>query len=293
MIKFFLTNNCNYKCNFCNIHNKKEKNFSSLEELTNAINFINNLMDKNLFSNNEFEIFGGEPTLHPELINFINLLDNRFEIILFTNLHKDIDYFLKIKKNIEIISTFYINKVNYIDFFNKVKEITNNNISIKIILTIYHDLYNDINLVKNIINYIEKLELIKRITVDFNSYFISEIDNKIKELLINYFNFTIKELNKNITKENFIECMNIKNFYCKGLIKSKYDFVINEKGLIYKCFEFHESYFLNIFKYKNLEKLVNKFLILSEKNIICKNICCYKMEKYDYFINKNQLEKII
>jgi MoaA/NifB/PqqE/SkfB family radical SAM enzyme len=271
---FAITNNCNYKCNFCKLYNKKNKDYLTLNELKNISDFIKYLLVK--YNHDEFAIYGGEPILHPELVNFINLFDTNIKIYLITNLSKDYQYFKNFnKKNIDIEATFYIDKVDYKEFFNKVNKIKDYNFNLRIALSLYSELYNDYNLTKKIINYIKDLDLINITKIESVSYNFNTINNNIKEELKNIYSLNSTE------DENFF---NNKLLYNKVLDCNKINpppLFIDDDGHLYSCNNKFINYYINVKKddinktireYESVRKFYNK------KKYLCDKFCCVKLE---------------
>lgn len=105
-----ITNYCNLTCSYCFANQFKEqqnKHNITFDELNQILNFLSH---SNIF-NQRIGIIGGEPTLHPELSNILNILINFCEKqkipypILFTNgieLSKYLKFFSKIYALINI-----------------------------------------------------------------------------------------------------------------------------------------------------------------------------------------------
>lgn len=115
-----INSNCNNKCINCLLPDnfKKNKEILSLEELKEAITNIK----KNRYD--IIEISGGEPTLHPSLINILCFLKSYFwgKVVLLTNAENLSDY--KFAKTIsklvdDVVVTMYSNKRKVHDFITQ------------------------------------------------------------------------------------------------------------------------------------------------------------------------------
>lgn len=73
-----ITNSCNLNCNFC-IQNKREKKFISTDEFKNILSKLNGYT-KYLY----FHILG-EPLLHPQINNLINMASENYFVNITTN----------------------------------------------------------------------------------------------------------------------------------------------------------------------------------------------------------------
>ncbi len=115
-----VTNTCNYNCSYCFGSGQYYKNLKSTE-YTN-LEDLKKIADK-IFSlhNSTFDIIlsGGEPTLHPHLISFLNYVstfNKRIIIRIVTNGSKSISFFEELLSidNIE----FYIHNSIHLEFYN-------------------------------------------------------------------------------------------------------------------------------------------------------------------------------
>lgn len=173
-IKIYLTHQCNYQCYYCdgvtdykNKHSKRvySYTFINIKKLYNYIQ--QNKQYKNLL------LYGGEPTLHPQLINFFKQIRNDFNIFLYTNLSKDIKYYNDLD-NCKIIASYhYQNK----QFEQKIKNIHN-----------IHCIYIPLDF-KNFAQTIKVYDNIKKIN---NNTFLIELD-------YNFNNKYVKNLKYDIT----------------------------------------------------------------------------------------------
>lgn len=73
-----ITNNCNLNCSFC-AHNKRANKFMSLEEFTLILEKIKG------YTEHIYLHVLGEPLLHPNIIEFINLASTNYKINITTN----------------------------------------------------------------------------------------------------------------------------------------------------------------------------------------------------------------
>ena len=108
-----VTNNCNYQCDYCGVY-KKEKYYDS----QNVIEFINFLQS---VYNVETVLFGGEPLIHPNILQIIGELKTNIKIC--TNLSENIGFFRQltgINRDLQIVASFHYHKDDLADFYEKI-----------------------------------------------------------------------------------------------------------------------------------------------------------------------------
>lgn len=98
LLHFFwiFTDWCNYSCSYCSVANKMREDFSKSESPSSYKLVINRL--KNVKVPFNMELAGGEPTLHPNILEVMAELRsleycNTIEII--TNLSRSVDFFMQ------------------------------------------------------------------------------------------------------------------------------------------------------------------------------------------------------
>lgn len=94
-INISINNVCNNNCSYCfqsTYNNKSEKKYITLEHYNFILNFLKNS------SINHINLLGGEPTLHPELLQIIDdTLNKNYSVLLISNLLvQDEEYFSQI-----------------------------------------------------------------------------------------------------------------------------------------------------------------------------------------------------
>lgn len=171
-----ITNNCNLSCDFC-IKNKRTRKFMKKEE------FLVILSELNGITNYLYFHILGEPLLHPEINDFINIASNNYKINITTNGYL-IDK-IKDNKNINMLnislhsydSKYNISLYKYLDnIFNTVDILIKNGTKVNFRLWVDNKENN------NIINYInsyyktniklEKCKIKDNLYLDISSYFI-------------------------------------------------------------------------------------------------------------------------
>jgi len=101
-----ITNNCNLNCDFC-IHNKRDKKFISIDEFKLTLDKLKDYTDYLYFH------ILGEPLLHPNINELINIASNNFNINITTN-----GYFINRIKDNKNIRQINISLHSYTDTYN-------------------------------------------------------------------------------------------------------------------------------------------------------------------------------
>ena len=105
---WYLTGQCNYKCDYCDIY--KDENIQSWQVKKKIIEFFN-YWGKN--KQQKVLLYGGEPTLDPDLPKIIEGLDDYVRI--FTNFSKDIEYWkdiVSIRNDMTISISYHYSNTN-------------------------------------------------------------------------------------------------------------------------------------------------------------------------------------
>ena len=110
-----VTNNCDYQCDYCGVY-KKEKVY----DYHNIIEFINFIGESN---NVDTVLFGGEPLLHPNILQIVGELNTDIRIC--TNLSRDYSFFrnlISINRDIKIVASFhYARNDDLPSFYEKIQ----------------------------------------------------------------------------------------------------------------------------------------------------------------------------
>ncbi|MCU0285309.1 MAG: radical SAM protein, partial [Acidobacteria bacterium] len=108
-----LTNNCNYKCTYCDLHRENEK----LEPLENFKSICDTLLraDREYY---EFYIHGGEPSLHPMFHEIMHYIQQTFAwrklfILVQTNLYKPFSFYLEVPFSVKYMVSYHPMKTKF------------------------------------------------------------------------------------------------------------------------------------------------------------------------------------
>jgi organic radical activating enzyme len=139
IFRWDLTNFCNQSCPYC-IKNAPKLKPKYVTNYTYYINWINNNLKLDI--PHIVQLFGGEPTLHPNFWEIVDSLQVPFGI--YTNLSKSIEFFERLVKNERlhhIYCSFHSLSVNNrLDFENKLDFLCKcNNVELTLNIMLEHD----------------------------------------------------------------------------------------------------------------------------------------------------------
>jgi MoaA/NifB/PqqE/SkfB family radical SAM enzyme len=120
-----VTNNCNYKCDYCGVY-RHEK----IYDFDKIIDYINHI---GTFNNVDTVLFGGEPLIHPNILQIVKELKTNIRIC--TNLSRDIEFFkelVSIKNDLKIIASYHFHKETFERFMEKFKYLVKHTKFIKV-----------------------------------------------------------------------------------------------------------------------------------------------------------------
>lgn len=279
---------CKYCCEYCNVqHNDLNIKLSYLNK------FIANIYPKIKTSKRKLKlsIYGGEPTLHPDLLSFCNKIKFKYNDIyieIYSNFSADINLYNElISININFILTAHNNKIfNMENFYNKVLQLNVNRIASNVIFNVMFEkeniqksiiLYNKLYAYFKNSNIVMKLPpLLKKVrSTDSYKYEYSQDElNQFNKLQNENNTQFIKQyvLDNNSEKKYFTDSdlekydMCFKNWLCYSGYSSCY---INTNGNVFKCqsnFHNKENAIINIYSNYNFNKII--------KPHICNTFLC-------------------
>ena len=236
---------CNLNCNYCfskKIIDNNIQNNISIKEFENILQWLKPYFFTSLHES--LGIIGGEPTLHPELIEILNIAssfmkDFNTSVLLFTNginLQKKILQF--IPDNVSILINYNnLKKINQ-DLYNQLNSNLDlifslnwfNNNKVTLGLNLYNEeqdysFFKDIILKYKIKKFRLAVAAIDTNFINLNSYYL-----KMKPIFLDIINFSII----NGIKEIFMDCR-IPISYFSEKEQQKIFQVINKDKYLYKC----------------------------------------------------------
>ena len=228
VIKIKLTNLCLFNCEYCCFHYK-----DSFIKLNTIYSLIQEIKILN-FHNIVFVVYGGEPTLHPDFYNIIDILKKYGQITILTNMGRRI-YFQRLQKCsfMFTLHTKYLSNHYVVENLKQIKSLPKNKYDLVILMS------------KK--NYKEVKKLYSVFKMMYNTsigYVFQDID-EIPNDFLNIFNDNVVKVSQHNISKLLSYWQMIKNDYINfhGCICNSGQklFVMNSNGMIYRC----ESEFIN------------------------------------------------
>jgi len=138
---------CNYKCSYCSAKEFNQHTFFKQKNLKEVWKRVLKTLSLNSIGLPfTVELLGGEPTLHPDIIDIVKGLSNIdrcIQIEITTNLSKSIEFFKQLDKaetsKVDIIASYHPEYYTE-EFFNKVVEINKfEHITITPLINLFHE----------------------------------------------------------------------------------------------------------------------------------------------------------
>jgi organic radical activating enzyme len=116
-INLYLTQNCNRDCEYCVIHNN---NIHPIFDYDGHKKLVEDFRDERGLL---IHIYGGEPLIHPDIINIVNFfIELECEVVILTNA----DFIEKFYDlNVSFITTFHPKNIKFSDFIKKITPVKN------------------------------------------------------------------------------------------------------------------------------------------------------------------------
>ena len=258
---YLITTNCNYDCYFCPIKNVEQ--FSSETVINSVAKFIlDTVYTMNDLESLRINVSGGEPMLHPLIIDFMNHFINTDIIFhIYSNLSADINKYLTIMDNIKNINfnfTYHNNHIEYSEFYNKLKKLISyrddikfcinynlgeNRLSIDKIHELFNSLCNkNVNIFLNVISY-NGSEMNCDINIPSNKKYTNA------EIALDTYNYNY---------DNFVQCHLING-------------TISSKGYLYYCNDTNNTIPILDITGKNADVLYKR---LAKRKYKCESTTC-------------------
>ena len=262
-IKIYVCDLCNYNCWYCYNKQPRKNNLIDLNIVLNYLSQIYNITNRSLF----IELIGGEPTLHPQLKEFMHKLENIDyikTIFLYSNFSQSIEYYVdacQLSKldinfswhriyNDKLNKQFYYKAQKFLQFINNIKRDhcsfsvmyePNNIINSLFIYKMLNKIHPHTDLL--MVGQPKKINNIGRYqysTIDYQTY-KTILNNSIqpKEVNIVYNDgsieqFSILEMMNKLDKNE----LSFYNWKCNAGIDRLY---IHSDGNVYSCQQYYEN----------------------------------------------------
>lgn len=267
----YIADICNYKCEYC--YNKFPRT-GNLLNLSKLEQFITDILEQKDYL--ALDLIGGEPTLHPDLLDFCEKYKDstNIELTVYTNLTKPLEYYKKLLSyNVQLIVSWHSAADNKI-FVDKLKQFSEKERLQTSISIMFEHKYPDLSIetykmILDLPKFNEKYFSLLAESENYKGY--EYTDDQLKEFynlmtLSNTQNTTIlyNDGTKETVDDNFFfghpENTNFKNWLCNA---GKDYVYIHHNGDVTKCNE-HDLIIIY-----NLNRSSTKFIIPT-KPIICK-----------------------
>lgn len=232
IISWSLLTSCNYSCPYCYIHTNEICSNNIIDKTINAISKIKN---KTI----NITLFGGEPTLHPQIkyiVDALSKIDNISKIFIYTNLSTDkslLEYL--IYKNCYIVSSFHPSMCSEKEYIDKVDFIHKHNPEILSIINIMPPYNNS----ETLQTFLQEHNIPHRLSYIFNdgrkealTCLMYERKSNVKSLIDTQIVYEDSKKNMTLNEYLFFSKNEYKNYICYGGVV--YIF-IDHKGNLYRC----------------------------------------------------------
>lgn len=287
-VNIFCNDTCNYRCKYCiNLKDNHIRTNTSIDfnKVKNFVNWLHKKTNKLI----NLILLGGEPTLHPDIQNFLSCYANSnfVNIGMFSNFSSNIDFYAKnLTENIDYkLSYHYLNDIRTKQYLTNLKLLVDsckgnkkllNNINVIIMLV-------PKNVQKCLDVYDEIVNQYKDINVDLGLIDCCDKTNfkEIQKLL--YTDTEIEEYNKRILKPKIKSDCIITDVENNQFVCNQYDIRNNLEIEFNKMYcsagknFFNVDFIGNIFPCENMPtKLatLDTYQFLKFRNTICRSTSC-------------------
>ena len=284
-----VTNNCNYNCSYCGV-SQKFKPYISKEDSYKIVDYINYI------ENSGFKVwaalFGGEPLLHPDIIEIIGKIHTT-DLVAMTNLSHSLEFFKKVvckKPDITICSTYHHERCNNIkDFKNKIEFLVKNVKLVKVkvlwdprfkdeIFSIFKEIKQ---LEKDTKNFVCFLDIVyhdnyvwEKSDMDLFDYVQENKEFQIKYQSEDSSEIKVKQLSYNEVRRMFNGFPNFYRYKCET---GKQGIFISPEGDVIICMSSYFAGVKPIFNlltddYKNFESVLKKPVLCNIDGFCCEHL---------------------
>ena len=260
-----LVNWCNFKCVYCSSKDFMVDKWAKNNSISNYKLTLSRL--KNFNSDFHIELYGGEPSLHPninEIIKGLTTIEHCKKIEIITNLSKPLKFWQELPKELKICASYHVDFTDD-DFITKIENIKKTHY-----IRVTVNLVDDETQWNKILTLIEQLKLID---VEYNLHFLNNTSTWKSNYNSNFFK-TFKPLERNLYEKKVIE---LYKYQFEDGEKELQDLEIYENGLHrfngYKCNpRFYSIQFDGSIKNMCTRKPMNK-LLFDESDLNVTEIC--------------------
>lgn len=222
-----VANACNFNCEYCveEIPYIKDKHFVDFDKISYVLEQFFSAFP-NTYLN--IELYGGEPTLHPKLVEFCQKLNqfNRInEIEITTNFSASVDIYKKLLScnKLKISATYHAHSMPYIDFLTKANKLSYERVNYIVVFE-QHSFDICTQIFKDLIKLSDKVLIYPVASTDkYNSCYTQSQYNILKELI------SSNEENKQLNKYFKLDIVN------NRLFQPKKTYFIDLNGDVYPC----------------------------------------------------------
>lgn len=273
----YIIDSCNYNCEYCYNDFPRTNIKLDLDKLYNFIKTV--LIDIYKKDYIWLELIGGEPSLHPDLMNFckkISKLDNIYTTI-YTNFSKDVNFYanlLEIDSRISLILSWHSANKTFKEKISLLpRQYIQNNITVSVI-------YEH----KNIDKALDVFDYVSSKFNDIKALSFPLIENNKRYCTLNYSNEDMLEYNKRLPhiKDN-VHIKIVFNDKSSEIVNEHY-FIVNDENKIFTrwlcnagtdfCFIYFNGDICPCDGYKSKIKLGNLYSDNISKVVLNKKIFC-------------------
>jgi MoaA/NifB/PqqE/SkfB family radical SAM enzyme len=249
-LQWSITNRCNYCCDYCNVYNQHDP-IIDYSKWGPIVHFINNIATKR---DVDLRIFGGEPTIHPDIVNILHAIKILNPILIWTNLSRSLDFLelLIRNKKFRFRCTFHPNYSDVYEFMSKLQLLLDrgNDVFVNSMISpeypeIGFDCYNEIKKLKQYPNFNCSLDKIHyQDETNFNQQDQLKFDAEQEKHTDRGYYIKVREdgVEKIISiPYNQIIEKDLNNFYMYKCYTGPNSIYIDSNGDIYRCFTYKNS----------------------------------------------------
>jgi len=262
---------CNYACDYCDLHGKDVS--TNHDKVVEFINYVGS------HKNVKLTLFGGEPSLHPDIINVLKNLNVKVEM--YTNLSRRLDFYkevILVKPDIELETSFHPSREKFDTFYEKVKYLADKLYKLEVVYMLdtayptYREDYEKIKKLRSdrVSTIIAKVEHSgqKSLSEEDECWYMGEQEGK--DLTITYEQDGLVQSTETISNYLFANRLNQFKYFLCGC--GVHNIFIAYDGEVYPCLDYRRR---EVDPYFNVgDDYEEEFKKISTKEIVCKMNSC-------------------